>query len=136
MNKHLLKTSIENSARFLFSRSSGPGGQNVNKVNTKVHIFVPIEAVLGLTKPEIQQLRIKLKKNINSDNEFFTYVQEERSQEKNRAIAIRTLEEKIIQNAYIKPKRKRTKPSKKAKERRLQNKKRHSNLKKLRQEKL
>ena len=136
MNKQLLHASIESSGHFSFSRSSGPGGQNVNKVNTKVHLVVPVEAVLGLTDREMQQVRIKLKTSINSENEFFTTVQEERSQERNRAIALILLEEKILQAAYIKPKRKRTKPSRASKERRLLSKKRHSNLKKIRQEKL
>ena len=57
MNAHELHESIVNNTQVSFSRSGGKGGQNVNKVNTKVHLSLPLSFVGGLTDEERLRLR-------------------------------------------------------------------------------
>ena len=135
MDKQSLHQSIINSVRLVFSRSGGKGGQNVNKVNTKVQTFIKIDQLQGLSETELNLLRLKLKTSINAENEIFVSVQEERTQERNREIAINRLENNISNAIKINKPRKKTKPSKSSIENRLQIKKLHSAIKKSRQDK-
>jgi ribosome-associated protein len=129
MNSTDLHDSIIENIRFTFARSSGAGGQNVNKVNTKVHAVVGIDALRGLAEPELRELRRRLAGNINKDGEICVDVQDERTQERNRDIAVKRMEAKIAASARILPKRKKTRPTAASKERRLNSKKLHSLIK-------
>ena len=53
MNRAKLHESIINNFQMTFARSGGNGGQNVNKVNTKVHLVLPVSALDGLTESEM-----------------------------------------------------------------------------------
>jgi ribosome-associated protein len=111
--------SLRDKVRFSFSRSSGAGGQNVNKVNTKVYAAVSIKALAGLAESEQVALRKNLAGRINKEDEVFVLVQDERTQERNREIAVERLTALIIAACHIPKKRKKRAISPAAKELRL-----------------
>ncbi len=130
--KQALTDSINKHTHFSFSRSSGKGGQNVNKVNTKVSAYIAINALQGLSLNQVHQIRKKLENNINKNDELFITVQQERSQELNKKLALKLLELKILKASVIQKKRKKTTLPKKANENRLLQKKLTANLKQMR----
>mgnify|MGYP001596543067 CR=1 FL=1 len=82
----------ENELNISFARSSGKGGQNVNKTSTKVFIHWPIGKSVGLTDQEKARVREKLANRINNEDELVVMSEEERSQPQNREIAIARLQ--------------------------------------------
>ncbi|MBR8537719.1 aminoacyl-tRNA hydrolase [Carboxylicivirga sediminis] len=108
---------------FHATRSSGPGGQNVNKVNTKVILRFSIEASVLLSDNEKQVLLRKLNNKLTSDNELIISNQESRSQIHNKAAAIEQFYNLLSDALKPAKKRLRTKPTKASIERRLKTKK-------------
>ncbi|WGF93255.1 alternative ribosome rescue aminoacyl-tRNA hydrolase ArfB [Aequorivita marisscotiae] len=107
-------------------RSSGPGGQHVNKTASKVVLSFNLENSQALSEGEKARLRNKLATKISSDGTLTLECGETRSQHRNKSIVIERLLALLQQNLKVAKKRKKTKPSKGAIERRLKSKKQHA----------
>ena len=119
--------------KWRFSRSSGPGGQKVNKTNTRVEIIFNIKESKVLNDYQKKVLTKKLKTKL-VNNCICLAVQEERNQLINRQIAIKRISSEIRNSLKNSSKiRKATKPSKASQNRRLDSKKKRGELKKNRQ---
>jgi ribosome-associated protein len=122
----------ESELEFNFVRSSGPGGQKVNKVATAVQLRFDLEANDSLPEPVKQRLRRLAGRRLTKEGVLIIESSEERSQERNRTQAVERLAE-LIRRAAVKPKRrKKTRPSVSARERRLRKKRHRSQIKKWR----
>jgi len=126
MNIILLRQSIFNSVQISFSRSGGPGGQNVNKVNTKVTMRIRLDELNGLNDAEAARLRETLTSRITGEDELVISASEERSQRLNLERAYIRLEALIVNAARLPRVRRPTKPSRAAREDRLRYKRRRS----------
>jgi ribosome-associated protein len=117
--------------RSATSRSGGPGGQNVNKVESRVTIEVDVDA-LPLSDEQKMLVRTRLAGRINRDGVLRVTSQAARSQLLNRDHALDRMEE-LLRDALVEQRpRKKTRVSKAAKQRRIEEKKRRSQTKKLR----
>lgn len=114
------------------SRSGGKGGQNVNKVSSKVELVFDILSTTLFTEEEKQKLQIRLEGKLDSEGKLHVISQVSRSQLENKKIAgekLFIMLEKALQDPKA---RKATKPSKASKEKRLTEKKKSGIIKKLR----
>ncbi len=118
--------------RFYFIRSSGPGGQNVNKVATAVQIRFNVRASRSI-EPDVQERLIRLAaRHMTADGDLVIDARKFRSQERNRQDALERLA-RLVEQASILPKsRKKTRPTLASKTRRLAEKRRLSQAKQLR----
>lgn len=118
---------------FSTSRSSGPGGQNVNKVNTKVTLKFNVAGSLILTDEEKATILAKLATRITTEGVLVLTAQDKRSQLQNKEAVIAKLDELMTKAFFKKKARKATKPSRSSKEKRFTKKKQVSEKKKWRQ---
>jgi ribosome-associated protein len=119
VNTILLRQSIRNASEINFSRSGGPGGQNVNKLNTKVTLRLRLTEIAGLSGTELERARKLLANRISSEDEIVISSDEERSQRTNLERAYFRVEALITAAARLPKHRRPTKPSRAAREQRL-----------------
>lgn len=118
--------------QLTFSRSSGAGGQNINKTATKVFVRWPVGESRVFDQGEKARIRIKLANRLNSQDEIVIASEEERSQAQNRELAITRLQWLVSQALLIPKKRRPTRPTRSSKLKRLESKRKRSELKKIR----
>ena len=111
---------------FRFSRSSGPGGQHASTSETRVEAVFEVESSSALTDAQKRRVLAKAGPTLRA------VAQDERSQHRNRELATERLTEQLRAALKVERKRVPTRPSKAAKERRLESKKRRGATKKLR----
>jgi ribosome-associated protein len=116
------------------SRSSGAGGQHVNKTSSRVEIFWNISSSPTLTDDQRTRLREKLASRLTSDGSIRVVASDMRSQTRNREIAEERLAELVARSLIVPKKRRATKPTKASKEARLDDKRRQSSKKRQRTE--
>ena len=111
------------------SRSSGAGGQHVNKTSSRVEIFWNVLTSRALDETQRSRLREKLASRLTTDGSVRVVASDMRSQGRNRELAEERLAD-LVRRALVVPKKRRaTKPTRASKEARLESKKRHSTKK-------
>jgi len=120
---------------FKFSRSGGPGGQNVNKVNTRVTVLFDAARTKSLSDVQKERILKRLATRADKNGVIRVVSQRYRTQKANRKAAVERLEELLREALKKRVVRKKTKVPEAAKRRRLERKRRRSLLKKQRTEK-
>jgi len=112
-----------------YARSSGPGGQNVNKRDTKAVARWKVGASASFTDVEKARIRSFAANRLNAEDEIVVHAEDERSQSRNRDIAVARMRD--IVRAALAPRKPRraTKPTRASKERRLESKRRQGEKK-------
>jgi ribosome-associated protein len=111
---------------FRFSRSSGPGGQHANRSETRVEARLDVESSRALTEAQKRRVVARAGPTIRA------VAQDERSQWRNRELATERIVEQLREALKVERRRKPTKPSAAARERRLEDKRRRSQTKRMR----
>ncbi len=111
-----------------FSRSSGPGGQHAQKTETRVEAVFDVEASATLSEAQKRRLAARAGPVVRA------VAQEERSQWRNREVALERLAAAICEGLRVERRRRQTEPTTEARERRLEEKKRRAEVKRLRRE--
>jgi ribosome-associated protein len=115
-----------NEIQLRFSRSSGPGGQHAQRSETRVEAILDVQASSALTEAQKRRVIARAGPTLRS------VAQDERSQWRNRELAVERLVETLRAALKVERKRRPTKPTAAARERRLEQKKRRSETKRLR----
>jgi ribosome-associated protein len=129
MRVELVHESVATLAECEYARSSGPGGQNVNKVETKVRARIDLALARGLSEAERERAYLLLKNRLDADGRLFVAADGERSKAENEAIARARLVDLIIKAARVPRHRIPTKPTRASRERRLAGKKQRGAVK-------
>ena len=99
------KDILLNELQFKAVRSSGAGGQNVNKVASKVELTFDLEASLGLSEREKERLKLKIGNRLTSEFLLLLQCEESRSQYKNKSLVIQRFFEMIKEGLIVPKKR-------------------------------
>ncbi|GAB2947056.1 alternative ribosome rescue aminoacyl-tRNA hydrolase ArfB [Hymenobacter coalescens] len=111
------------------SRSSGPGGQNVNKVESRVELRFDVARSLLLTDEQKQRILEKISGQLTAEGLLLVTAQEDRSQLRNKEIALQKLHDTLVKALHRPKARRPTKPSAGAVRKRLESKKKNSEKK-------
>jgi ribosome-associated protein len=130
----LKNRNLENEFVFSASRSGGPGGQNVNKVSSKVELRFNLLLSSSFTEKEKEILFRKLKNKINKEGELLIVSQSERSQLLNKQVVTEKFYILISKTLTMPKYRRATKPTFKSKLKRLEEKKDRGSIKKMRKD--
>jgi len=117
---------------FKYSRSGGPGGQNVNKVNTRVTVFFDVAGARGFSDSQKRRILKRLATRANKNGVVRVVSQRYRTQRANREAAVERLGELLGEALKKKAVRKKTKVPEYARQKRLEQKKRRRRLKRQR----
>ncbi|MFW5769732.1 MAG: alternative ribosome rescue aminoacyl-tRNA hydrolase ArfB [Spirochaetota bacterium] len=120
---------IRTAGTVSFSRSGGPGGQSVNKSNTKVTLKLPVRDIPGLDDAGRERVMERLSGRVNAEGELIVQSDEARGQLENRRRAELRAVTLIAGAASPRRRRKPTRPGRGAKERRLKEKRRRGEIK-------
>lgn len=129
MDKPLNNRPFEEEYEFQTSKSSGPGGQHVNKTETRVELRFHIDSSSLLTNEEKERIKQKLGRRINENGYLQVFAQEYRSQLQNKKMAEKRFYQYLHEALKKRKKRIPTKPSKKSIEKRIHAKKKQSEKK-------
>ncbi|MDC0068624.1 alternative ribosome rescue aminoacyl-tRNA hydrolase ArfB [Gammaproteobacteria bacterium] len=119
----------ESQIEFSAIRSSGPGGQNVNKVSSAIHLRFDVRSSSLPQAVKLKLLRMS-DARINSDGVIVIKAQKFRSQEKNRLESLERLDDLLQKSQHVRKVRRKTRPSKSSVRRRLDSKKKQGSVKK------
>ena len=125
----------QDSLLFKYSRSAGPGGQNVNKVNTKVTVFFDVANCRLFSDSEKKRVLARLATRANRDGVIHVVSQKFRTQRANRVAVVERLQGLLTEALKTKPIRRKTIVPEHIKKKRLEEKRRHSLLKQQRAKK-
>jgi ribosome-associated protein len=115
--------------RIQFSRGSGPGGQNVNKVNTRAEIWITIGQIVGMSFPAMERLRSLAGSRLTLSDELHLTSDKHRTQEGNRREVFERLRELIVEARREPKRRRKTRPTLASKRRRLESKRHRGEVK-------
>lgn len=120
--------------QFRFARSGGPGGQNVNKVNTRVTLLFDLKGSSALTEAQKRRVRTALRTRMTKDGLLRVVSVRHRTQQANRRAAMARFYELLADALYRPPARKPTKPTRASIRRRLEDKAHQAERKRMRKE--
>jgi len=118
--------------RFRFARSSGPGGQHVNRSATQVELLFDVANSPSLNEMQRQRVLRKLRSRIDKEGTLHLVSQETRSQLRNREEVVERFQELMREALHVPKRRWPTRPTRAARERRLEEKRRRSEAKRSR----
>jgi ribosome-associated protein len=122
----------EDELRFTYSRASGPGGQHVNRVETRVTLLFDVADSPSLTDEQKRRVRRRLATRINKEGVLRVVSQRHRTREANRRAAIERFEELLAEALRSPRPRRKTRVPEGAKRRRIESKRRRGDVKRLR----